>query len=311
MKALVTGGTGMVGRHLTQLLVWEGYDVTTASLDDELPIEGVAHYKVDLTQRDAALSVCRNQDVIFHLAGIKGSPKKAKERPAAFMIPMLQFDNAIITAAATMEPEWFLYTSSIGVYPQSERPLIEDDSIGTWPSPNDTYAGWAKRTAEMQLYAYRAENDWKDWTIVRPANIYGPYDNYTGQDMMVIPSLIRRALDQENPFKVWGNGTPVRDFVYAEDVARAMLALAQRKAQGIYNIGTEKGTTIADLVETILEVANADVTISYETGKPAGDPHRVLNVDKIHQLGVSCMTPLKEGLKLIWQHLTSAARQIA
>ena len=117
---------------------------------------------------------------------------------------------------------WYLYTSSYGVYAPSEI-SHEDDVWKTFPSEHDKYAGWAKRMGELQVEAYQKEFKFDGLYIVRPANIYGPNLNFNPKNSMVVASLIKRVFDKENPLKVWGDGSNVRDFIYCDDVASAMI----------------------------------------------------------------------------------------
>ena len=182
---LVTGGNGMIGQALVKLL----YDTTTATITvADLP-------NVDLRDRKDCKSVCEGQDIVFHLAGIKGSPIRCMESPASFSVPMIQFNANMVEAAYNAGVEWFLYTSSIGVYHPAEV-FVEDDVWKTFPSENDWYAGWAKRIGEMNVEAYMKQYDWNKCSIVRPANVYGPNDNFE-EWSMVVPSLIKKAHEND------------------------------------------------------------------------------------------------------------------
>lgn len=124
---LVTGGNGMIGRELVRLLDQVGAKVTTA----DLPI--------DLRDRDICKKVCNGKDIVFHLAGIKGSPQRCMEEPASFSVPMIQFNANMVEAAYEAGVEWFLYTSSVGVYHPAE--VFEEDEVWkTFPSNNDCSA---------------------------------------------------------------------------------------------------------------------------------------------------------------------------
>ena len=216
-KILVTGGTGMIGQPLCQKLVNFGAKVTVASLDDSSrkPF-GTEHLKLDLRNFDNCMEVCCGKDIVFHL--VKRKSKMTNERPASFMVPTIQFSVNMMEAAEEIE-ERFLFTSSIGVYEPAEE-FFEDSVWKTFPSPNDKFAGWAKRICELQAEAYMIEYGWDKISIVRPANVYGPFDNFDPKNAMVIPSLINKALSDSGPLVVWGDGSPIRDFIYSEDVAR-------------------------------------------------------------------------------------------
>ena len=198
---LITGGNGMIGRQLEKLLLTTTTsNITIADLPD-----------FDLRDRGVCEEICEGQDIVFHLAGIKGSPIRCMESPASFSVPMIQFNANMIEAAFNADVEWFLYTSSVGVYHPAEV-FEEDDVWKTFPSDNDWFAGWAKRIGEMNVEAYMKENKWNKCSIVRPANVYGPFDNF-GEWSMVVPSLIKKA-NENDVLEVWGDGSPIRDLIY-------------------------------------------------------------------------------------------------
>ena len=186
-NVLVTGGTGMIGRPLCEMLISFGANVTVASLDDESSaLNGTKFLKLDLRSFENCLEVSKNQDIVFHLAGVKGSPQVTKERPATFLVPIVQFSFNMMEAARLNKVERYLFTSSVGVY-QPDKVLHEDSVWKTTPGENDWYAGWGKRVCELQAEAYKIEYGWDKISIVRPANVYGPFDNF-GEGSMVIPS---------------------------------------------------------------------------------------------------------------------------
>jgi GDP-L-fucose synthase len=190
---LVTGGTGMIGTSLTNYLVNKGARVTVASLDKDAKISKKAvHIIIDLTKFDNCMTVCDGMDYVFHLAGIKGSPKMCKEQPASFFVPTMMFNTNMMEAARRRNVKRFLYTSSMGVYSPAEE-FKEDDVWKTFPSEHDRFAGWAKRMGELQTEAYRIQYKTDMFRIVRPANVYGPNDNFDPNNAMVIPSLVARV----------------------------------------------------------------------------------------------------------------------
>ena len=197
-SALIIGGMGMVGRQLTKLCSKVYGEVCVVDKYYNLPIQqdlpkGVEYRQADLTFK-STVSVVADFDHVYHLAGKKGSPDTAKNSPAEYL-PMLQFDTNVIEAIGYYQPEWFLYTSSIGVYPPME--IYEEDKV--WhkvPSENDKVPGYIKRMGELSCYAIRATYGYENISIVRPANIYGPYDNF-GENSMVIPSLIKKGVEDD------------------------------------------------------------------------------------------------------------------
>ena len=252
-KVLVTGGTGMIGRYLVPLLIDSNHDVTVASLDGAELCHPNANFKqLDLRDIKNCLEVCEGMDEVYHLAGVKGSPKMCREQPADFFVPTISFSINMMQAARKQGVKKYLFTSSVGVYQPAEI-FIEDDVWKTFPSENDKFAGWAKRMGELQAEAYQVQYPNSDnlYCIVRPGNVYGRYDNFDPDTGMVIPALISRLFKGENPLKVWGDGTPVRDFIHASDVARAMVFVMKNKIKKPVNVSSGDPITIKKLVQLI------------------------------------------------------------
>ena len=279
-SALVIGSRGMVGTALMKVL---GRSKTY------FEIKGV-DIETDMTIKSNT-EIIKDYDHIYHLAGKKGSPQTAKERPADYL-PMLQFDANIIEAVGKYKPEWFLYTSSIGVYPPME--VYEEDKV--WhevPSENDKIPGYIKRMGELGCYAIRATYGYENISIVRPANIYGPNDNF-GKNSMVIPSLIKKG-HEDDVINVWGDGSPTRDFIYCEDVARGMLHMVENKVNDTVNLGSGEGVKISDIANTIGR--HFDKEVKYDTTKPNGDMKRLMSMKRANDYGFKPTTSLDDGIQ--------------
>jgi len=279
-SALVIGASGMVGTALMKVL---GRSKTY------FKIKGV-DIETDMTIKSNT-EIIKDYDHIYHLAGKKGSPQTARERPADYL-PMLQFDANIIEAIGKYKPEWFLYTSSIGVYPPME--VYEEDKV--WhevPSENDKIPGYIKRMGELSCYAIRATYGYENISIVRPANIYGPNDNF-GKNSMVIPALIKKGYE-DDVINVWGDGSPIRDFVYCEDVAKGMLHMVENKVNHTVNLGSGEGVKISDIANTIGR--HFDKEVKYDKTKPNGDMKRLMSMTKANNFGFESTTTVNEGIK--------------
>lgn len=279
-SALVIGANGMVGTALMKVL---GRSKTY------FKIKGV-DIETDMTIKSNT-EIIKDYDHIYHLAGKKGSPQTAKERPADYL-PMLQFDANIIEAVGKYKPEWFLYTSSIGVYPPME--VYEEDKV--WhevPSENDKIPGYIKRMGELGCYAIRATYGYENISIVRPANIYGPNDNF-GKNSMVIPALIKKG-HEDDVINVWGDGSPTRDFIYCEDVARGMLHMVENKVNDTVNLGSGEGVKISDIANTIGR--HFDKEVKYDTTKPNGDMKRLMSMKRANDYGFKPTTSLDDGIQ--------------
>ena len=299
-KVLVAGGTGMVGTQLVQLLIEKGAKIWIASMDDKSRAHPKAKFiKSDLTYLENCLRVCKGMDYVFNLMGVKGSPAVTMTRPASFFVPMGLFSTNLMEAARRQGVKVFLSTSSVGVYAPAEV-FYEHPVWETFPSRNDWYPGWAKRIGELQAETYAIEYGWDRVSIVRPANIFGPYDNFDSKNAMVIPSLIKRAVEASEtgqPLVVWGDGTPVRDFIFSRDVARAMILVAEQGHNKPVNIGSGKGISIKKLAEIIVSNLNPKPKIVWDTTKPSGDKKRVLDTKQIKKLGFKVSVNFEEAIK--------------
>jgi len=279
-SALVIGCNGMVGRALMRTLAHSKTYFTIRGVDIE----------TDMTIKSNT-EIIKDYDHIYHLAGKKGSPQTARERPADYL-PMLQFDANIIEAVGKYKPEWFLYTSSIGVYPPME--VYEEDKV--WhevPSENDKIPGYIKRMGELSCYAIRATYGYENISIVRPANIYGPNDNF-GKNSMVIPALIKKG-HEDDIINVWGDGSPIRDFIYCEDVARGMLHMVENKVNDTVNLGSGEGVKISDIANTIGR--HFDKEVKYDKSKPNGDMKRLMSMKRANDYGFKPTTSLDDGIQ--------------
>lgn len=287
----------MIGRQLVSLLQNLDARVRVVSLDNNsnLP-KDVEFFKANLMEFKNCLKACKNTDYVFNLVGIKGSPAVTRTRPASFFVPPILMNTNMLEAARVTGVKRYLYTSSIGVYAPAPK-FFEDDVWKTFPSENDRFGAWAKRMGELQVEAYQTEYGWKEIAIVRPANVYGPGDNFDPVNSMVIPSLIRRVVEGENPLKVWGDGSEIRDFIHAKDVALGMLLVMEKKADGTpINLGSGKGVRIKELVKMICSCAAKPPKIEWDLSKKAGDKIRLMNMTRAKKIGFSPQVSLQEGI---------------
>ena len=293
-KVLVTGGSGMIGRQLVNLLIDRGATVYVADLNEPLNMPSkIIFKKVDLRDFSDCKRICEGMDYVFNLVGIKASPKVTLEQPFDIMGPMLQFNTNMIEAALTTPSvKWFLYTSTVGVYTPAEV-FYEDDVWNGFPSRNDWYGGWAKRMGELQCEAYEKQYGEGKCSIIRPANVYGPYDNFDPKNSMVVPSLIRKAAENDI-IEVWGDGSSIRDFVHAKDVANGMLFAVENKITKPLNIGSGNGVTIKELAEIVAEYFNKP--IKWLTDKPSGDAKRIFSMERAYSYGFKNEVSLKDGV---------------
>lgn len=298
-KAVVTGGTGMIGREVVRLLCEAGCDVTSISLDHIEAYPNAKYIYGDLCDLNFCLDATQGIDYVFHVAGIKGSVVVTKEKPASFFVPLLMMNTNILEAARRNNAQRVLYTSSVGAY-QSAEIFREGDNDFSKP-PMDMFPGWAKRMAELQVDAYRIQYGLGNFAIVRPSNIYGPGDNFDEANAMVIPTLMARVQRGDNPVLIWGDGTAVRDFLHATDCARGIILACLRGTNSKpINLGCGYGISIRELVETMQKIIPFEAL--FDTTKPAGFPMRVMDGTLAkQQIGFEPQISLFDGLKGTWE----------
>jgi GDP-L-fucose synthase len=304
-RILITGASGMVGKHLVDMCLQKGYYVrgTDIRYDDRYDTysENFEFYQADLRDFDDCKNVVVDMDVVFHVAGVKGSPKRAAEQPNDYFTPMLQMNTNIAEASRLQEVDWYVYTSTVGVYQPAEV-FKEDDVWTTYPSENDKYAGWVKRLGELQLDCFETHYGLKNYSIVRPANIYGEYDEF-GEESTVIASLVKKGCHNDI-LSVWGDGTPIRDFIHAEDVARGILMSYEKQITEPINLGSGDGVRIKDIASIV--ATHYGKEIEYDTTKPNGDNKRLMDMTRANSYGFYPEVDLETGIKRVikyYEHL--------
>lgn len=303
-KVLVAGGTGTIGIPVAARLVEHGADVHIVSMDSEdyarrvLP-EGASFERLDLTQLDNCLAATRGYDCVFNMVGIKGSVGIGQKKVASYLVPMLWFQTNLMEASFRNQVKRFLYVGSICEYPRAEVPKREDTVWDGMPLQNDRIPGLAKRIGEVQAEAYMLEHGWDAVRIVRPSNVYGPYDDFNPSTAQVIPAIIRRVIDGENPLRVWGDGTVRRDFIYSEDLADWLLVALDKAPPCVpLNLGCGRGISIREVAETVCACANSSASIEWRPEGPTGDQVRILSIEKARDaIGFQPQVSLEEGIK--------------
>ena len=306
-KILITGASGMVGKHLVDMCLDKGYYVRGIDirLDDRYLEkkywgDNFDFFQADLGDFDRCKVLVDDIDVVFQVAGVKGSPKRAAEQPNDYFTPMLQMNTNMAEAARLQGVDWYVYTSTVGVYQPAEV-FKEDDVWKTYPSENDKYAGWVKRLGELQLDCFETHYGLKNYSIVRPANIYGEYDEF-GEESTVIASLVKKGCN-DKLLSVWGDGTPIRDFIHAEDVARGILMSYENKITEPINLGSGDGVRIKDIASIV--ATHYGKEIEYDTTKPNGDNKRLMDMTRANSYGFYPEVDLETGIKRVIKYYES------
>lgn len=306
---LVTGGTGLIGKQIVNILCDAGANVQIVSLDKINIDKRANHIYGDLTDFSFCKDITKDMKYVFHIAGIKGSIDVTKSKPASFFVPLLMMNTNILEACRLNNVSKIVYTSSIGAYSNTE---IFKETENLEGPPMDMFPGWAKRMAEMQIQSYRIQYGLTNFAIVRPCNVYGPSDNFDPNNAMVIPSLLYKILkyqkDKEKfgivePIRIWGNGSAIRDFLYSRDAAEGIiLALyygTNRSPSGFVNLGSGKGYSIKELVETLNSFI--DFEYIFDTSKDSGYQKRIMDISLAKELiYFNPKTYLLDGLKETW-----------
>lgn len=302
LNVLITGGTGLIGRQVVEILCNAGAKVKIVSLDDVTVHEHAEHILGDITDFNFCKEITKGIDYVFHLAGIKGSIEVSRTQLASHFVPTLMMNTNILEASRVNNVSKLVYTSSIGAYSNAE--VFRESDYRPDSEPMD-FAGWAKRVAELQVYAYKVQYDMENFAIVRPCNVYGPGDNFDPENAMVIPSIMCRIHNGENPVKIWGDGTAIRDFAYSRDVAEGViLALYHGTGGGFVNLGSGKGYSVKELVEALHSFI--DFNYEFDTIKPSGAPVRVMDITLANEsIGYTPTTTLVDGLKETWEWFLS------
>lgn len=295
---LVTGGTGLIGRQVVDLLVGAGAYVRIASLDNININDRAAHIYGDLTEFAFCKDLCKGMDCVFHIAGIGGSVKAAQEKIASHFVPTLMMNTNVLEACRLNKVKKVSFTSSVGAYALGD--VFREDEYRIDSIPMD-FAGWAKRMAELQVYAYKMQYGMENFSVVRPSNVYGPGDNFNPENSLVIPSLLYRIYHKENPLAVWGDGFSIRDFVYSRDVAEGIiLALDYGTAAGFVNLGSGNPCTIKELVDTLRSFIGFDYV--FDKSKLRGAQKRIMDISLAKKtINYNPTTSLKAGLMETWK----------
>jgi GDP-L-fucose synthase len=303
-KVLITGCSGLVGVHLVKKCLNDGYDVVGVDIkySNNLPIsDKFTFYELDLTIEENIknLFFYESPDVVFNCFGIKGSPIRAKEKPVDFLYPSFKINTEIINQCSKHNI-WLIFVSSVGVYSPSEK-FVEDDVWKSLPSESDWFPSWSKRMGEILLESYKVQYGYDKWSIIRPANIFGEYDDFSGNGT-VISSTIKKIYEATDSIEAWGDGSPIRDFVYAGDVADAILKLYTDKIHTTINFGAGEEITIKQMIETLIKISKKPISINWDSSKPNGDLRRQMDITKQTEIGLLPVLGFEKALEITYDY---------
>ena len=297
-RIYIAGHRGLVGSAIVRQLEAVGNDNWIGATRDEL----------NLCEREAVFDFMGQQrpTAVIIAAAKVGGIVANNNFPVEFLSENVQVQTNLMDAAHKFDVEHLVFLGSSCIYPKFAPQPISEDSLltGLLEETNEAYA-IAKIAGVKLVQAYRKEFGRK-WTSAMPTNLYGPGDNFDPQSSHVLPALLRKFHEAKlaglDSVTLWGSGTPRREFLHVDDLAKAVLFLLQGydKATAI-NVGTGVDIEISELANLIAEVTNFQGSINWDTSKPDGTPRKLLDVSRINQLGWNSEILLTDGIKSTYE----------
>jgi GDP-L-fucose synthase len=294
-KFFIAGHRGMVGSAIWRAAEREGFTKLIGRSSQEL----------DLTERKAVFDFFATEKPKYVvLAAAKVGGILANDTyPAEFLSENLQIQVNVMDASLEHGVERLLFMGSSCIYPKFAPQPIKEDSLmtGHLEPTNDAYA-IAKIAGIMQVQSVRKQHG-RSWISAMPTNLYGPGDNYSEEGSHVLPALIRRfetaRLEGQEKVTNWGTGSPMREFLYVDDLADASLFLMENyDGPGQVNVGVGKDITIKELAELVAQEVGYTGQIEWDPTKPDGTPRKLLDVSLLQSLGWQAQTSLVDGIRL-------------
>ena len=296
-KIYVAGHRGLVGSAIVRNLEAKGYKNIICR----------THKELDLTNQEAVRTFFKEEkpDYVFLAAAKVGGIHANNTYPADFIYDNLMIQNNVIKAAHDFKVKKLLFLGSTCIYPKMAPQPIKEEYLltGSLEETNEAYAVAKIAGLEMCKFFKRQYGD--NFISCMPTNLYGPNDNFDLKNSHVLPALIRKfheaKVNNSEVVEVWGTGTPLREFLYVDDMADACVFLMENyDGEQHVNIGTGEEVSIRELAETVKEVVGFEGELVFNTDMPDGTPRKLTTVDKLHGLGWKHKVSLNEGIKLAY-----------
>ena len=294
MTILVAGATGLAGSAIVRELTRIGR-----------PVVGISSKDVDLLDRNATFDYLNRlkPNAVIDAAAKVGGISANNTYPVEFLSENIQIQTNLMDAAHSAKVEKFVFLASSCIYPKSCPQPIKEEYVltGVLESTNSAYA-IAKLAGIELIKSYRKEFGHK-WISVMPTNLYGPNDNFDLESSHVFPALIRKFIEAKKAdtksVDLWGTGKPRREFLHADDLANAIVfCLDNYDSDQQINIGTGIDLTVAELAEKIAKSTGFKGSINWDVTRGDGTPQKVLDIEKITNLGWKPTINLDQGIKL-------------
>ena len=297
-KIYVAGHRGMVGSAVVRELERNGYSNLIFKSSTEL----------DLRNQQSVNDFFKSAkpDVVIDAAARVGGILANNNYPYQFLMENMQVQNNLIDAALQYNVEKFIFLGSSCIYPKlAPQPLKEKYLLTDSLEPTNEWYAIAKISGVKACEAIRKQFG-KDFVSLMPTNLYGYFDNFDLKTSHVLPAMIRKfheaKLNNHSDVTLWGSGTPMREFLFVDDMANAVrFALEKELPEHLYNIGTGKDITIKTLAETIQEIVEHQGQIIWDSSKPDGTPRKLMDVSKMKNLGWEYSVELEEGIKMTYE----------
>ena len=292
-KIFVAGHRGMVGSAVWRALDKKGYTNLLGKTSAEL----------DLRNQQAVTDFYKNEkpEIVIDAAAKVGGILANNDFPYPFLMENLQIQNNLIDGAHKSGIEKFIFLGSSCVYPKlAPQPLKEEYLLTSSLETTNEWYAIAKITGVKACQAIRKQYN-KEYVSLMPTNLYGYFDNFDLQSSHVLPAMIRKfheAKLNNSDVILWGSGTPMREFLFVDDMAEAAVyALENKLPEYLYNVGSGKDITIKELAETIQKITGYQGNIIWDTTKPDGTTRKLMDVSKMKEIGWEYSTELKEGIE--------------
>jgi len=299
-KVVVTGGAGFIGSHFVQELLDRGAHVQTSTYYTPITLKHDRLTVIEsITLEDVAncRELVRGSDYVVHCAGEIAHPSTVST-DVQISLNQLNLIGCVLEACAKEGVKKFLDLNSSTGYPDIREPLTEDMFWVDEPYKSYYGYGWMRRYRE-KLMEHVSKFSGLEIALARCTAIFGPNDNFNLKTCHVVPALIKRVLNDENPFIVWGSPDVVRDFLYVKDVVNGgLLILEKGESMRPYNLGYGSGITIGEIVDTILKVTGKTPEVQWDETKPTTIPFRAVSVERIkNELGFKPIYTFEQGIE--------------
>ena len=289
-RVLVTGAGGFLGTNLVKRLVEEGSHVrgTLHNRPPQFEHPNLEYVQADLTHMDDCRRVVEGMDYVFMCAANTSGAAVMATQPLAHVTPNVVMNAQMLEVSYQAKIKKFLFISSSAAYPPSgDRPVSEEEMFEGDPYEAYYSVGWMKRYGEVLCRIYSEKiKDRMSTVVIRPSNVYGPYDKFDFERSHVTAALIRKVVERQDPLEVWGTGEDVRDLIFVDDFIDAvMLAMAKIEQFDPVNIGFGKGCRVRDVLDILLEVDGfQEARVVMNPTKPSMIPIRLVCVNKASEL---------------------------